>query len=160
MQVTPLDKPERDTLFRNMLAAQQRYDDARQQRDSAACTLHFAEVKKLRARYYERLPRVCMASCPICSRPLMRTFDPFGFDGPWWSDPPSGAEPPACPHFVLLRGAVALNSRPVRAGSVRVFSGPEAPYVIPRLMEFDGMTEERAAALIMAARAPLFDGES
>jgi hypothetical protein len=139
MNAKPLDKPERDALFRDLVAAQQSYDAARQQRDSAACTQHFAEVTRLRNRYFERLPRVCMAVCPHCGKPLYRTFDPFGFDGLWWSDAPNWPEPPACPHFVLLRGAVGFNARPAKAGPNRVFTGPEAPYVIPRLLELDGM---------------------
>jgi hypothetical protein len=130
---------ERDTLFQELQAAQQRYDAARQQRDSAGCTVAFAEVNKLRARYFERLPRPCMATCPLCAKPLHRLFDPFGFDGLWWSESPSWTEPPACPHFVLLRGAVNFNGRPARAGAKRVFTGPEVPYVIPRLLEWEGM---------------------
>lgn len=139
MTVRPFDKAERDVILRDIAAAQQRYDAARQQRDSAACSLHFAEINRLRGEYYDGLPRVVAAACPVCAKPLYRLFDPFGFDGPWWSDSPSRSEPPACPHFVLLRGAVALNGRPTRAGATRVFPGPEAPYVIPRLLEWDDM---------------------
>lgn len=139
MTVKPMDSAERSALLRDIAAAQQRYDDARTQRDSAACTLHFDEVKRLRDRYYERLPRLCMAVCPVCAKPLYRRFDPFGFDGPWWSDAPAGGEPPACPHFVLLRGAVAFHNLPAFAGAKRVHTGPEVPYVIPRLLDLDGM---------------------
>ena len=35
-----------------------------------------------------------------------------------------------------------------------------ADLAVDELMEFDGMTEDRAASLIMAARAPLFAGEN
>lgn len=139
MKVMPFDKAERDALLRDHAIVMKHYADARDQRDSAGCARHFAEAKALAKRYYERLPRLALGVCPVCGKPLYRQFDPFGFDGPWWSDPPAGDEPPACPHFVLLRGAVDLRGRAVRAGAVRVHPGPEVPYVIPRLAALEGM---------------------
>jgi hypothetical protein len=139
MTVTPMDKTERASIFRNYAQVMANYAAARQTRDETACDRHFAEARRIRDRYFERLPRVCMAACPICAKPLYRLFDPFGLDGLWWSASPAWSEPPCCPHYVLLRGAVAFNGRPIRAGDAVVHPGPEVPYVIPRLLEMDDM---------------------
>src|SRR5262245_35434104 len=51
------------------------YRDARQA---------YAEMVAVEEEYFRRLPRVVMAPCPLCGKPLYRSFDPFGLDGLWW----------------------------------------------------------------------------
>ena len=106
------------------------------------------ERNRLRERYYaaiaeysDRLPRVLMSVCPHCATPLLRSFDPYGFDGPWW---PTNSvcdieEPRACEHFQVLLGAVRLErEKPEEAGDA-VKPGPDVPFVVPALLELPKM---------------------
>lgn len=97
-----------------------------------------AELLALEAEYFRRLPRVLMAACPFCARPLHRVFDPHGLDGPWWRSDAQPDEPPACPHFCLLQGAVALGQHAPRP-DFDVHPGPGVPFVLPRLLALPGM---------------------
>jgi hypothetical protein len=97
-----------------------------------------AEMAAVEAAYFRELPRMAMSCCPHCNRPLFRAFDPFGLDGLWWRSDAQPEEPQPCPHFCLLLGAVDL-----RAGRPRpdfeVYPGPGAPFVVPRLLQNEGM---------------------
>jgi hypothetical protein len=98
----------------------------------------YDQLTTLEETYFRELPRVVMAPCPICSKPLYRSFDPFGLDGLWWRSDAQPDEPPACLHFCRLLGAVDLrDSRP--QPDFDVHPGPGAPFVIPRLLEQPGM---------------------
>jgi len=91
--------------------------------------------------YFDRLPRVRMATCPVCGAPFEHSFDPFGLDGPWWHTDRlcEVKEPANCPHFKLLLGAYELR-RPAPIEAVEnVQPGPEVPFVVPRLLRLPGM---------------------
>ena len=93
------------------------------------------------AEYADRLPRTVLGACPFTGKPLLRSFDPYGFDGPWWHTVRTFApdEPGAPSTFRVLLGAVDLRGRvPVEATN-SVIAGPGAPYVVPRLLEMPGM---------------------
>ncbi len=94
------------------------------------------------AEYADRLPRVPMGVNPFSGDVLLRTFDPFGFDGWWWhvdlvvelEEPRAGSE------FQVLLGAVTLNRpAPTEVGGDAVRPGPDVPFVVPALMELPGM---------------------
>jgi hypothetical protein len=89
----------------------------------AKAEAEFRRSMNVEADYFERLPRVAMGCCPFDGRPLFRSIDPFGFDGPWWQPGAVSAEPAPCPHFCVVLGAVR----------------PEEPYVIPRLLRHPSM---------------------
>lgn len=140
--LTPtLTKVERDELlarhnralagYRSALMAQDR-DGATRQRQASDAAL---------AEYFERLPVVTMATCPFTAKPLLRSFDPFGLDGPWWQ---AGAKRPGLPPpytFCVLRGAVHFQGKKIAAHpTMEVAVGPEVPYVIPRLLALGNMT--------------------
>jgi hypothetical protein len=93
------------------------------------------------AEYFDGLPRVVMSACPYCGAELRRSFDPWGVDGLWWGVYPIYAyeEPPACEHFRVLLGALALNSDVVPEVLMEVQPGPEVPFVVPRLLDIEGM---------------------
>jgi hypothetical protein len=95
------------------------------------------ELVAIEAEYFRRLPRVVMAPCPLCGKPLHRSFDPFGVDGLWWRSDATPDEPEACLHFCVLQGAVQLR-QPVHP-DFAVHPGPEAPFVMPRLLALPGM---------------------
>jgi hypothetical protein len=93
------------------------------------------------AEYSDRLPRVLMSACPFTGAPLVRAFDPFGLDGPWWHavrtfDP---EEPSAPPSFRTLLGALDLRGRVPAEATSTVLAGPGAPFVVPSLLELPGM---------------------
>ena len=76
------------------------------------------QLAALEAEYFRRLPRLALACCPLCEKPLYRSFDPFGLDGLWWRSDSEPEEPQACPHFCLLLGAVDPR-RPASAAGLR-----------------------------------------
>lgn len=95
----------------------------------------------LLGEYSDRLPRVPLSVCPFTGLPLVRSFDPFGFDGPWWQKDRTFTpeEPGAPPTFRVILGAVDLRGRePAEAGPI-VLAGPAVPYVVPRLLGLPGM---------------------
>jgi hypothetical protein len=96
-------------------------------------------VAQAERSYFDALPRIPMGVCPYCDRPLMRSFDAEGFDGLWWRSDATPEEAPSCPHFCVLLGAVAYHKIRPRGGDFDVHPGPEAPYVIPRLLAHPSM---------------------
>jgi hypothetical protein len=97
----------------------------------------YAEMVALEGEYFRGLPRMVVAPCPHCQRPLYRSFDPFGLDGLWWRSEAQPEEPVACPHFCVLLGAVAIGQQP--KVDFDVHPGPGAPFVMPRLLADAGM---------------------
>ncbi len=89
--------------------------------------------------YLRRLPIVPLSCCPICQQPLLRSYDPFGLNGPWWLSEAPRVVAPQCPHFCVLRGAVHFGARAPQGPEGGIHTGPEVPYVIPRLLEQPGM---------------------
>jgi hypothetical protein len=162
MNEEPLTRAERDALLARHRRARALYDQAM---DAHAAALDLpgeigiddessvyvdtpayaqarvahAELLAVEAEYFRRLPRLPMAPCPYCGEPLHRTFDPIALDGLWWRSDAQAEEPPACRHFCLLLGAVALGEREPRP-DFDVHPGPGVPYVVPRLFAHEGMT--------------------
>lgn len=142
MNVTELKQEERCGILRQCERIEKKLypDEGKGPGVMKARALDRAYYKKLQS-YFDRLPRVRMATCPVCGAPFEHSFDPYGLDGPWWhTDRLCEVQEPAhCPHFRVLLGAYKLR-RPAPAeadGDVR--PGPEVPYVVPRLLELPGM---------------------
>ncbi len=91
--------------------------------------------------YSDRLPRIPMSTCPFTGARLLRAWDPYGFDGPWWhKDRVFTPEEPAPPDsFRVLLGALDLCGREPAEAVELVLAGPGAPYVVPSLLEHPGM---------------------
>ena len=88
----------------------------------------------LRAEYVAGLPRVKVARCPFTDAVVTHSLDTAGLDGLWWryEDVVQQAEDlPAT--FFALTGAVRLGE-PVEDVPFLVKPGPEAPYVVPRIL--------------------------
>jgi hypothetical protein len=156
-----MTKPERDALLDRHRAVRQRYeqgmevhaaaldhpgeigidDESEVFADSPAyreARAAYAELVALEEQYFRELPRPVMAPCPFCSKPLHRSFDPFGLDGLWWRSDAQPEEPQPCLHFCLLQGAVRLDG-PAPPTDFAVHPGPDRPFVLPRLLQHPGM---------------------
>src|SRR5688500_4242878 len=82
-----------------------------EQKAAEEARAHLRILEKVESEYFQRLPRIPISRCPLCDKPLVRTFDRFGLDGLWWRSDASPQEAPTCPHFCFLKGAVNLNGR-------------------------------------------------
>lgn len=93
------------------------------------------------AEYADRLPRVPMSVCPYCEEPLVRSYDPWGVDGPWWhlTRPFPLEEPKACEHFRVLLGAYTLTRPTPEEAQEPVKPGPDVPFLVPALLGLAGM---------------------
>ncbi len=86
--------------------------------------------------YEETLPRAPLGRCPISGLRTDHSFDPFGFDGLWWNyENPVRPyhENEAGPNFLGITGAVRLASD-IENTSFLVEPGPDAPFVVPRIL--------------------------
>jgi len=110
--------------------------------------LNRPERARLRDRYYiqlgeyaDRLPRILVSVCPFTAAPLRRAIDPYGLDGPWWHKdrPFKPDEPAAPPTFRVLLGALDLRGRVPSEAREIVLAGPDAPFVVPRLLALPDM---------------------
>jgi len=137
-------------------------DLTREQRDALVEKIRVAEAdlyqkrfgptakvrKRLRKAYYallgeygDRLPRRLFGRCPFSGAPFTRAFDPFGVDGPWWHTNPleTITEPTAPRAYKIHLGALNLGGRSPSEASEEVIPGPDAPFVVPRLLRLPGM---------------------
>jgi hypothetical protein len=138
-----LTRKERDELLAQMASI-----DGRLYPDDPAQAPQGREASTLRERYYQlladyadRLPRVVMSACPFTGDALVKAFDPFGLDGPWWYQDREFeiAEPDPPATFKVLLGALALHGRTPTESRADVIPGPEVPFVVPRLLSLPGM---------------------
>lgn len=92
-------------------------------------------LSELGREYEEGLPRLDFARCPFTGLVQRHTFDPYGLDGLWWN-----LRAPARPlrerlfTCQAITGAVRLET-PVENFPFLARPGPDAPFVIPRLLE-------------------------
>lgn len=134
----PLTKKERDDLLK--LAADKLAERAKHRASDPDLALQLRqEATAAKEEYFDRLPVLVMSCCPYCEQPFLRSFDPFGLDGTWWESDRRRPGPPPCPHFCVLRGAVRFDDRPVLGPKTEAHTGPEVPYVIPRILDVDTM---------------------
>lgn len=139
MPTHPLTRPERDRLLERHAEALRKVDEALETEDEAAEDRFSLEAEQIEKAYFEGLPRIVMSCCPFDGKPLVRSIDPYGLNGLWWRSDASPTELPACPHFCVLRGGIHFNQNKPVGGSFEAHTGPEIPYVIPRLLEKPGM---------------------
>lgn len=139
MEVRPFTELEREDMLRRYREAMVEYNAA-MDRDDEERADHFSAKTDLQLRLYlAGLPRPVMSCCPFCAKPLLRTFDPHGFDGHWWRTSATPTEIPACTHFCFMVGAVNYQGLSPTGGEFEAHPGPEVPYVIPRLLDYEGM---------------------
>jgi hypothetical protein len=135
----PWTAEERAHILRELSKVEEQRSETLDQENWEQADVLIEKINQLETAYYEGLPRLVMSCCPFDGKPLVRTFDPFGLDGLWWHPNVTPEEPPACPHFCALGGAVNYQGVPPRAGDVEVIPGPEIPFIYPRLLALPGV---------------------
>ncbi len=148
---SPFNRDERDALLRRRAEALIAYEKAMTVADKShpwssmeqtsleRAEGHLKNAINIEQRYFQKLPRVPVACCPFDNKPLYRSFDPFGMDGLWWRSDSTPPEPIPCTHFCFVTGAVAPGDVPLSVGDFEVAAGPEVPFVIPRILELEGV---------------------
>jgi len=140
----PFTRAERDQILARAAALERQLyppeDDAIEPTGPARVKLLDAYYQVLH-EYGDRLPRFSCSRCPHTQQILKRAIDPFGLDGPFWhkSRIVRIEEPPASPTFHVLLGALDLHGRAPAEVINEVTPGPEAPFVVPKLLELPGM---------------------
>lgn len=98
------------------------------------------QARKIKRDYAQILPYVAVSRSPLePSKVIFRSFDPYGFDGLWWRSDWSALEPPPPASYCCWTGAVSFAGEAPDLGTLGVDPGPQAPFVIPRLLELEGM---------------------
>jgi hypothetical protein len=89
--------------------------------------------------YVSRLPQVPIGRCAVNGELSLKRMDLFGFDGKWWQKNCPDLPAQSCGHFVTYTGALRLNGEVPPGCSPKaiheIHPGPEAPFVIPQLLE-------------------------
>lgn len=102
----------------------------------------YESIKANKEAYLNGLPRLTAGRCPFCSAPLVQTIDTYGLDGPWWDVFGPDLKPDSCPHFLVMLGALHFHGlTPLDVGPEpphEIDTGPEVPYVIPRILDLPG----------------------
>jgi hypothetical protein len=151
MAESPSIDPLRSARASVWVAAVARYEQAMRQAAEAAPFsadevqgLHRAEaawahIRQLEREWMDALPVVTVSTCPHCDQPLRLKMDIHGLEGPWWRPEALRPPPSGCRHFRVLRGAVSHHQRPVPVVPFEIRPGPEAPYLLPQLLDVEGM---------------------
>lgn len=146
-----INREERDLLLKSLQEARDDYNASKllalvcppwskkEEETLAEARAFLEKVTQLEKDYFDALPQVIMGCCPFDGKLLSRSFDPFGFDGPWWRSDTVLDEAPPCRHFCLTTGAVTIGDAEVQGGDFDAHIGPGAPYLIPRLLALPGM---------------------
>lgn len=99
-----------------------------------------AERDLARRAYVATLPLVRISTCPFTGEPVMLHLDTGGLDGPFWeARHPARTRAHTLPRTVFsIAGALALQP-PIEVFDFLAIPGPGVPYVVPRLLDSDGV---------------------
>jgi len=135
-----MDREKRDELIARMRSNRDmRYDgSSRSEKAQAQMDEKFG---RLLDQYTACLPRQLFGRCPFTRAWFRHTFDPFGLDGPWWHRDADLEirEPKVPPAYQTHLGALDLCGREPSEATREVIPGPDAPFVVPRLLRLPGM---------------------
>ena len=128
-----LGETERRNLIDRYLAAWHRVDRG------AGSAADEQALVELAQRYADEMPRLPLSRCPLTGAVQDHSFDPWGLDGLWWNyENPVRPMMERIPSCIGVTGAVALRT-PVEDVPWLCRPGPGAPYVLPRLLDIDGV---------------------
>lgn len=98
--------------------------------------------------YWAALPRVPIARDPISGEVVTFAIDTEGIDGAWWDYHAALRPPDARPETVLaVTGALRFAVAPEWTAHL-VKPGPGAPYVLPRLLDSEGVQAVVRAVMV------------
>lgn len=101
------------------------------------------EADSLRQEYDNSLPERVLSRCPWCGDPLIGRIDDYGLDGPFWNQTGGSPVSKACSHYLTFLGGLHYQGKEPTAKETgfwnEIHSGPEVPFVVPRLMSLKGM---------------------
>jgi len=94
----------------------------------------------LRTQYIDGVPITALSRCPFSNKVMHHSIDYFDLDGLWWNyEYPARPQSPLLRTYVALTGGVKLNGQ-IKWAPFICKSGPEVPYVIPRLLKRPSVT--------------------
>lgn len=97
------------------------------------------QLMVLQEIYLQILPEVPVARDPLDGSLITRTIDVEGLDGPWWRHAaPIRPQEPLDDRIYAFTGALALDDD-VENTEYLVKPGPAVPFVIPSILDVDGM---------------------
>lgn len=95
-----------------------------------------AKASDLLSRYLEGLPRRRLSRCPFTGEILSIKIDDFGLDGFFWNNSAPKRPQQEFPEtYFALDGALKLEGAPEKS-PLLCCPGPDAPYVLPRLLRY------------------------
>lgn len=99
--------------------------------------LENVELSNMIEVYLENLPKSAISRCPFTGELFEISIDKEGLDGLWWnSDAPKRKNEKFIDSFYAMDGALKLYEE-VEQFPFLCTPGPEIPYIIPRLLEYD-----------------------
>jgi hypothetical protein len=131
---------ERRRLGEQALAASAGQDEAAPVETDEALEVSLAaleqEMERLWMTYAGGVPHVGLSRCPFTGEVFTHSLDYYGLDGLWWHyEAAARPEEEYLPTFFALDGALAL-SEPLDNTPLLVATGPEIPFVLPRLLQY------------------------
>lgn len=97
----------------------------------------------LQKEYTDQLPLHAISRCPHCDEPFEIAADFYGLNGPFWREFGVERFGKSCPHMLAYLGALNYHDHVPTADACgpvnEIHSGPEVPYLVPRLMALEGM---------------------
>ena len=134
---TPFSGADRRALLDEFFAVGARLDAVPASMEPNPADL--ARYAELRRTYREQIPVLPLSRCPFTKIVYEHSIDPFGLDGLWW-DYRSPNRP-----LEMLRGNVLAFTGAVQVGKpleqmpFLCRPGPEAPFVVPRILSRSGV---------------------
>ena len=125
-------------------------------------------ISEICERYAAGLPRPALSRCPFTGELTWHSLDTFGIDGLWWNSEAAVRPDEDLPAtWFAMTGAVDLRAGAPSTEFV-VRPGPDAPWVVPRILALPGLRAvvsqvdvgpSRAWAITYFAQTPLDDVE-
>jgi hypothetical protein len=131
--------------FRAAWLAYQAADDAG---DAEAARRHHAAALAVAEEYVNAVPIVSLSRCPLTGQVFETSLDIDGLDGMWWAyeyDFRPYVEP--MPTFFAWTGALKPDG-PLPDWSLKAMVGPEAPFVLPRILSHPAVRAVVSSVLV------------
>lgn len=97
------------------------------------------QVSDIVEEYMAGVPVMPVSRCPFTGLTVNQSIDTFGLDGMWWNYEAAARPAVELPEtYFALTGAVRLSIL-VENFQFLCVPGPEMPYVVPRLLNYDGI---------------------